>query len=148
MWIVLSLVASFLQPPAPTWMWPVDATPAVVRDFDAPASEWGPGHRGLDLAARPGTTVRAPVSGSVSFSGRVVDRVVITITTAEGHKVTVEPVELDQEPPSRIRAGERIGRVAPGHCARGCLHIGLRVDDQYRSPARELGIERRAVLVE
>jgi len=68
MWIVLSLVASFLQPPAPMWIWPVDATPAVVRDFDAPASEWGPGHRGLDLAARPGTTVRAPVSGSISFS--------------------------------------------------------------------------------
>lgn len=148
MWIVLSLVASFLQPPAPTWLWPVDATPAVVRDFDAPASEWGPGHRGLDLAATPGTTVRAPVSGSVSFSGRVVDRVVITITTAEGHKVTVEPVELDQNPPRRVRAGERIGRVAPGHCARECLHIGLRVEDQYRSPARELGIERRAVLVE
>ena len=148
MWIVLSLVASFLQPPAPIWIWPVDATPAVVRDFDAPASEWGPGHRGLDLGARPGTTVRAPVSGSVSFSGRVVDRVVITITTADGEKVTLEPVKLDEEPPKTVRAGERIGRVARGHCSGGCLHIGLRVDDQYRSPARELGIERRAVLVE
>ena len=130
------------------WIWPVDATPAVVRDFDAPASEWGPGHRGLDLAAKTGTTVRAPVSGSVSFSGRVVDRVVITITTADGEKVTMEPVKLDEEPPKTVRAGERIGRVARGHCFEGCLHIGLRVDDQYRSPARELGIERRAVLVE
>ena len=130
------------------WIWPVDATPAVVRDFDAPASEWGPGHRGLDLGARPGTTVRAPVSGSVSFSGRVVDRVVLTITTREGHKVTLEPVELEEEPRKTVRAGERIGRVARGHCPGGCLHIGLRVGDEYRSPARELGIERRAVLVE
>ncbi len=92
--------------------------------------------------------MRAPVSGSVSFSGRVVDRVVITITTADGEKVTLEPVKLDEEPPKTVRAGERIGRVAHGHCPGGCLHIGLRVGDQYRSPAKELGIERRAVLVE
>jgi len=148
MWIVLSLVASFLQPPEPVWVWPVQATPQVVRDFDAPATEWGPGHRGLDLAARPGIEVVAPISGSVSFSGRVVDRVVITITTSDGDRVTLEPVELDEEPPTRVRAGQSLGRVAGGHCPQGCLHIGLREDDHYRSPARELGIERRAVLVE
>jgi len=87
------------------------------------------------------------VSGSVSFSGRVVDRVVLTITTPEGHKVTLEPVEIEEEPPKTVRAGERIGRVARGHCPGGCLNIGLRVGDQYRAPARELGSERRAVLV-
>lgn len=146
--LIVALVVGLLDPPPALWHWPVVTSKDVVRDFDAPESEWGPGHRGLDLRARPGTTVVAPVSGRVSFSGSVVDRVVITITTPSGAQVTLEPVELDDSPPDRIRAGARIGVVARGHCPGGCLHIGLRVEGDYRSPARELGIVRRAVLVD
>ena len=141
------LLTSLFAPPEPVWQWPVDATPQVVRDFEAPHTEWGPGHRGLDLHAPAGTDVIAPVSGRVFFSGRVATRGVITIETGAGHLVSMEPVVVVEQPPSRVRAGVVIGEVARGHCPGGCLHIGLRVEGEYRSPARELGILRRARLM-
>src|SRR5262249_41228396 len=57
-------------PPAcATWLPPVDG--AVVRPFQAPAFAYGPGHRGIDLAAAPGTPARAAGDGVVSFAGSV-----------------------------------------------------------------------------
>jgi murein DD-endopeptidase MepM/ murein hydrolase activator NlpD len=141
------LIASLVSPPPAVWTWPVATEKEVVRDFDAPDSEWGPGHRGLDLRASVGTVVVAPVSGRIHFTGDVVNRGVVTIRTASGWLVSMEPVRVDDEVGSRVRAGQRIGRVAPGHCPGGCLHIGLRVEGEYRSPARELGILRRARLL-
>lgn len=141
------LLANLVSPPPAVWNWPVANKPAVVRNFEAPQSQWGPGHRGLDLRAPAGTTVVAPVSGTLHFSGEVVNRGVVTIRTSSGWLVSMEPVQVNDEVGSRVRAGQRIGRVATGHCPGGCLHIGLRVDGQYRSPARELGILRRARLL-
>lgn len=145
--IVAIALTTLFAPPEPVWQWPVDATPHVVRDFEAPHSEWGPGHRGLDVRAPVGTDVIAPVSGRVFFSGRVATRGVLTIETAAGHLVSMEPVMVVEQPPRRVRAGAVIGEVASGHCPGGCLHIGLRVEGEYRSPARELGILRRARLM-
>lgn len=143
--VVFMLAVSLWNPPEATWDWPVDARPQVLRDFEAPESPWGPGHRGLDLAARPGSDVVAPVSGAVHFSGDVAGRGVITIRTSDGHLVSLEPVQVD-DIGSRVRKGQVIGELAAGHCRSGCVHIGLRVDGAYRSPARELGILRRATL--
>lgn len=146
MLIALALVVTGLfQPPDPVWRWPVDSAPLVVRDFVAPETPWGPGHRGIDVAARAGTRVIAPVSGTIHFSGDVAGRGVVTIRTPEGHLVSMEPVAISVDGKS-VRAGRAIGHVAHGHCAGGCLHIGLRVEGEYRSPARELGILRRAIL--
>ena len=39
------------------WARPVDG--AVLRPFEEPTSVYGPGHRGVDLAAAPGTHGRA-----------------------------------------------------------------------------------------
>jgi len=145
--LAIALIASLSTPPPAIWKWPVATGPEVVRDFEAPESEWGPGHRGLDLRAPVGTVVVAPVSGRIHFTGDVVNRGVATIRTASGWLVSMEPVRVHEEVGSRVRAGQRIGRVATGHCPGGCLHIGLRIEGQYRSPARELGILRRARLV-
>lgn len=142
-----ALIASLVSPPPAVWTWPVATEKEVVRDFDAPDSEWGPGHRGLDLRASAGTVVVAPVSGRIHFTGDVVNRGVVTIRTASGWLVSMEPVRVDDEVGSRVRAGQRIGHVASGHCPGGCLHVGLRVEGEYRSPARELGILRRARLL-
>ena len=138
-------ILGLFTPPAPVWDWPVEGDHAVVQDFQAPLTPWGAGHRGLDLRARPGTIVLAPVSGKVHFSGSVVNRGVITIETAQGWLVCMEAVEVELDR-SRVVRGEEIGRLQRGHCPGGCLHIGLRIDGQYRSPARELGILRRATL--
>ena len=148
MWsIIVIALAGLLTGPDASWIWPVKHSPAVVRPFDAPDSPWGPGHRGLDLAASAGDPVIAPVSGTIYFSGRLVNRGVITIKTDQGYLVSMEPVDATKTS-GRVEAGARIGTVGSGHCAQGCLHIGLRVHGEYRSPAAELGVLTRAVLVQ
>lgn len=137
-------------PPEATWTWPTQGPHVVLRDFRAPPTPWGAGHRGLDLAAT-GTQVLAPVAGVVSFSGVVVDRGVLTITTPSGHRVSLEPVTASVEMGATVSQGQEIAVLAPGHCQTLCLHIGLRTgsgdQQRYRSPRRELGIELRAVLL-
>jgi murein DD-endopeptidase MepM/ murein hydrolase activator NlpD len=145
-WWVLGFSIFLPPPPQATWVWPVSGPPEVLRDFRAPATPWGNGHRGLDLAASS-DVVRAPVSGVVTFAGVVVDRGTITITTEAGHKVSLEPVESLVSSGDSVRAGQQIGIVHTGHCQTLCVHIGLRINDEYRSPRRELGILQRAVLL-
>lgn len=144
--LALAILAFFPPPPPPVWVWPTSGPAHVVRDFQAPESPWGPGHRGLDLAA-DSPVIRAPVSGQVSFQGPVADRGVVTITTAHGWQVSMEPVESDLAQGAWVAAGQDIGQLQPGHCAGLCLHLGLRIEGEYRSPAQELGLLRRAVLL-
>ena len=148
---VLSLVLiAFLAlfPPAPqaSWAWPTEGPALVVRDFQAPATPWGAGHRGLDLAAS-GERIVAPVAGVISFSGMVADRGVITITTDQGWLVSMEPVQGVVSAGQRVHKGDLIAVAVPGHCVSLCVHIGLRVEGRYRSPRLELGIAQRAVLL-
>lgn len=144
--VMLTLSLLFPPAPAPTWVWPVSGPPTILRDFLAPATPWGAGHRGLDLAADT-TRVVAPVSGVISFAGTVVDRGVLTITTDTGDKVSLEPVSSLVPQGARVAAGQHIADLDEGHCATLCLHLGLRVPDDYRSPRRELGVLQRAVLL-
>ena len=147
MWgVVVAVLTGLLTVSDASWSWPVAHAHAVVWAFDAPDSPWGPGHRGIDLAAKKGDLVFAPVSGTIHFSGRVVDRGIITIKTSEGNLVSIEPVDALVTSGS-VKAGERIGKAGAGHCAGGCLHIGLRVKGEYRSPAHELRVLTRAVLI-
>src|SRR5271168_5563818 len=44
--------------------WPLRPRPAVVRTFDAPAPDWNRGHRGVDLAGKPGQPVYAAGAGT------------------------------------------------------------------------------------
>ena len=47
--------------------WPLRPRPAVVRTFDAPAPDWNRGHRGVDLAGKPGQPVYAAGAGTVEI---------------------------------------------------------------------------------
>nr|WP_271482943.1 hypothetical protein [Pontimonas sp.] len=62
------VVLLVLLPPIPDaiWEWPTEGDQKVLRDFRAPSTPWGPGHRGLDLAAS-GANIVAPATGVVSF---------------------------------------------------------------------------------
>lgn len=145
---VVAVVLILIIPPAPAaiWDWPTEGPHAVVRDFRAPSSPWGPGHRGLDLAATS-TEIRAPAPGVISFSGMVADRGVLTIRTAGGSLISMEPVTALVTAGDVVAQGDVIAQLEPGHCAELCLHLGLREGGKYRSPRRELGVLQRAVLL-
>jgi murein DD-endopeptidase MepM/ murein hydrolase activator NlpD len=145
-WVALALLASLFAPPEARWVWPVGGQQAIVRDFVAPQTPWGPGHRGIDIDASHSPTLSAPTSGRLRFVGDVASRGVVTIETPEGFLVSMEPVTIDLPSGSAVRAGQVIGTVDTGHCPHRCLHLGLRIDGLYVSPAAFLGVERRAVL--
>lgn len=132
---------------APGWVWPVDGPHVVVRPFVAPPTPYGVGHRGVDLAADGhGAEVVAVMSGVVHFAGTVVDRPVITVRQGQV-LATVEPVEPLVAAGDSVRAGDVIGILQPGHCARPCVHLGVRVAGEYVSPLLWLGGLQRAVLL-
>jgi len=88
------------------WM-PV--TGPVVRGFDARAGPYGPGHRGIDISAPLGTTVRAPAAGRVEFAGPVAGTIWVSLVVAPGVRVTLgpllDPVMAGRVPPGRPWAG-------------------------------------------
>jgi Peptidase family M23 len=101
------------DPPRVPALWmPVAGT--VVRGFDARAGPYGPGHRGIDIAAPIGETVRAPAAGTVVFAGPVAGTTWITLRVAPGVLVTVGPL-LDPLTAPRVRLRALLGRVGPGH---------------------------------
>ena len=142
------LVLLLLLPPLPeaTWHWPTQGPQSVVRDFRAPSSPWGPGHRGLDLAAS-GPEIFAPTRAWVSFSGLVATRGVLTLRTPDGALISMEPVESLVNLGDQVEAGDLIALIQPGHCPQLCVHLGLREGGEYRSARRELGILQRSVLL-
>lgn len=104
----------------------------MVRGFEAPAGPYGPGHRGIDLAAAVGERVGAPAAGRVVFAGPVAGRVWVSLLVAPGVVVTVGPLLDPVASGRRVRALDPVGRLGPGHD--GTLHLSLRVDGVYLDP--------------
>ncbi|MYX16893.1 peptidoglycan DD-metalloendopeptidase family protein [Streptomyces sp. SID8374] len=125
--------------------------PAVLRGWDPPATPYGPGHRGADLAARPGDAVLAAATGRVSFAGRVAGRGVLVVELAGSGapplRTTYEPVRALVDRGDQVVAGQPVGvlEAGPFHCASGCLHWGLRRGEAYLNPLTLLppGLLRR-----
>lgn len=134
--------------PAGQFDWPLPGRPAVVRAFEAPAHRFGPGHRGVDLAAAPGTAVLAAGAGTVVFAGPVAGRAVVSIDHPGGLRTTYEPVAPSVAAGEVVSRGQQIGTLQAGHpgCA-GCLHWGARrAADDYLDPLRLLGLGRLRLL--
>ncbi|WEG10600.1 M23 family metallopeptidase [Microbacterium horticulturae] len=142
-----ALRADVDAPAAAPWLWPV-AGPQVVRAFQAPAHEYGAGHRGLDLRPHGDTSVRAPRAGIVAFSGRIADRGILTIDHGDGYVTTLEPVTSDVAAGTPVEQGEIVGAIAAGgHAEAGTVHFGVRLDGEYLNPLLLLGALPRAVLL-
>ncbi|MEU6180716.1 M23 family metallopeptidase [Streptomyces coeruleorubidus] len=126
--------------PAVGRTWPVGAHPRVLRGWEPPATAYGPGHRGVDLAAAPGTPVRAVAAGRVSFAGRVAGKGVVSVElTGTGDpplRTTYEPVTAAVEEGEEVEPGEVIGTVdaAGSHCTVTCVHWGVRRGGTYVNP--------------
>jgi murein DD-endopeptidase MepM/ murein hydrolase activator NlpD len=107
--------------------WPLPGSPAVVRGFHPPAFRYGPGHRGVDLAAVAGAPVLAAGTGTVVFAGMVADRGVVSVSHDGDLRTTYEPVTATVSAGQRVTKGEQIGTVQPGHVGCPvpvCLHWG------------------------
>jgi murein DD-endopeptidase MepM/ murein hydrolase activator NlpD len=124
----------------PLWM---PLAGAVVWGFDARAGPYGPGHRGIDVAAPVGEVVWAPAAGEVVFAGPVAGTTWISIRVAPRVVVALGPLLDEVAPAGRVRASALVGRVAPGHApghapgsagGAAALHLSVRVDGEYVDP--------------
>ncbi|MCP2030574.1 murein DD-endopeptidase MepM/ murein hydrolase activator NlpD [Okibacterium sp. HSC-33S16] len=132
----------------PRWLWPVDGERAVLRPFEAPATPYAAGHRGVDLRALPTAVLVAPADGVVSFAGTVVDRPVLSITSPGGLVASIEPIAASVRDGDTVAAGDAIGVVAAGgHCSGRCVHFGVRLHGEYVNPFVLLETVPRAVLL-
>ncbi|MFW3169521.1 M23 family metallopeptidase [Geodermatophilus sp. CPCC 206100] len=119
----------------PLWVRPVEGP--VTRPFDPPPGPYSAGHRGVDLAAAPGSPVLAAGDGVVAFAGMVAGRPVVSIEHAGGLRTTYEPVDAVVGAGQAVARGSPIGTLAAGHggCpADACLHWGLRRGETYLDP--------------
>lgn len=122
---------------APTLWIPPFGSLEVTGPYRPPPHRYGSGHRGIDLAAAVGMTVVAPTSGTVTFSGTVVDRPVVSVRAGDGIVYSLEPVRSGFVAGERVAAGALLGEVSGGgHCQQECVHLGVRVGGEYVNPLR------------
>ncbi len=147
---VLTILAVFTDPgtargaPSPDGRlsWPLSPAPSVTRYFDAPETPYGPGHRGVDLAAPPGANVLAAAEGVVMFAGPVAGRGVVSIDHDGGLSTTYEPVASSVAAGDQVFRGQVLGTLAAGHpgCPEAaCLHFGVRRGEEYVDPLTLIG---------
>ncbi len=125
----------------PVGVWPLEPEPDVVRPFEPPPSPYASGHRGVDLAGRPGQAVRAALPGTIGFAGSIGGKPVVTVLHG-GRRTTYEPVVAGVAPGQVVGAGDVIGRLTltDSHCfPAACLHWGLVRGEDYLDPLSLVG---------
>lgn len=125
----------------PVGVWPLRPDPEVVRRFEAPDHAYGPGHRGVDLAATVGQPVLAALGGRVSYAGRVAGRGVVVVDHGTT-RTTYEPVTASAAVGTVVVGGQELGtlELAASHCRpRACLHWGWVEGETYLDPLRLVG---------
>ncbi|MGZ3142970.1 M23 family metallopeptidase [Lentzea chajnantorensis] len=140
------LLATLLTPATTRCSWPLPPPHPVVRAFTAPATPFGPGHRGVDLAAPAGTPVLAAADGTVAYAGAVAARTLVSLQHRGPLRTTYEPITPAVTAGSTVRRGEVIGHLQPGHCPTPCLHWGARRGHDYVDPLRLLSSGRVRLL--
>ncbi|MFI0241253.1 M23 family metallopeptidase [Streptomyces sp. NPDC016845] len=134
-------------------IWPVGEgpPPRIVRAWSPPATPYGPGHRGVDLAAPIDAPVRAVAAGRISFAGEVAGRGVVSLELAHTGdpplRTTYEPVTPTLKEGAHVAPGEVIAtlQLPTGHCppsTPSCLHWGLRRAETYLNPLSLLDASR------
>jgi murein DD-endopeptidase MepM/ murein hydrolase activator NlpD len=126
-----ALVAAVLAPLAVSstalaerWLRPVPGEVARPFTYDRGAPFAAGAHRGADLAARPGTAVRAACSGRVVHAGAVAGSHPVVSVRCGGRRVSYLPLaNVAVAAGAWIRAGKPIGTLAAGH---GGVHVGVR----------------------
>lgn len=126
-----------------THLRPVDGE--VLRAAEIPEQNWLPGHRGVDLGARPGATIRSSGAGTVRFAGVVAGTPVVSVDHGDGLVTTYEPVLAGVSQGDAVSRGQVLGRLAdaatlPETARRDPgLSWGARFNDRYIDPMSLLG---------
>ena len=121
---VLALLAIPSAALAERWLRPVPGEVARAFHFSRGAPFTAGAHRGADLAAPPGTAVRAACAGTVLYAARVPAQGGVVTLRCGGRRVTHLPLaSIAVRTGAQLRAGATLGTLAPGH--RG-LHLGVR----------------------
>jgi murein DD-endopeptidase MepM/ murein hydrolase activator NlpD len=118
-----------------TYGWPVRGE--VIRPFEPPDEPFGAGHRGIDIAAPLGTTVRAAQSGTVAFAGPVAGSLFVSVDHPDGVRTTYSWLsEVGVRAGDPVQRGSPIGLTGPGHPGvdPSHLHFGARFAGQYIDP--------------
>jgi hypothetical protein len=127
---------------AERWRPPVAG--AVTRGFEPGPPFEGGHHRGVDLAAAPGSVVRAVCSGAVVVARRVGTSGRVVTVRCGPWRVSVLPLTtVAVREGATVARGARIGTAAAGPDHAG-LHLGVRREGRrfgYADPLRFLSTE-------
>jgi murein DD-endopeptidase MepM/ murein hydrolase activator NlpD len=118
-----------------TYDWPVHGP--VIRGFEPSETPYGPGHRGIDIAAAPGTMVRSAGDGVVAFAGRIGGEQYVSVDHPDGVRTTYSWLEsISVRRGQDVRRGDLLGTTGFGHdgVEPPHLHFGARLADRYIDP--------------
>jgi len=116
----------------------------IQREFLAPVSLYGPGHRGLDFVIEDNQDLIAPAAGLIEFSGIVVNRNIVTMKTKSGYLISFEQVCSPLSPGEPVEQGQVLGQFCSinvdyeQHCD-NCVHFSVRGKHGYLNPELFLG---------
>jgi murein DD-endopeptidase MepM/ murein hydrolase activator NlpD len=120
---------------AGSWTWPVVGP--VIHGFEPPASPFGAGHRGIDIAVPIGTPVAAAEAGTVTFAGTVAGHLFVTVDHGGGLVSTYSWVsEVLVAKNDVVANGETIALSGTGHpgVLPEHLHFGVKLNGAYVDP--------------
>ncbi len=126
-------------PPRPGASHAVPLYGEFVRPYDAPDDDpFAPGHRGVDVAAPPGSPVHASATGRVSFAGSVAGNRSVTVDHGGGLRTSYSflvaiAVKTDDE----VEQGQVVGTLGAGHPNQGLpahVHLSARHGELYFDP--------------
>jgi hypothetical protein len=126
--------------------WPVDGRLLQEFTFD-PAAPYAAGqHRGVDIAAAPGSSILAPLSGTVTFAGTAPSHgAIVTIRTEDGLAISLMQLgSVVVTLGARVERGDVIGTLGSGGQAGSSpphVHLSVRItstEHGYLDPERLL----------
>lgn len=139
-------VSSAQEPPVINWIPPLEPPINLINLYRQPNSDYSAGHRGIDYQVTIGQPVLAPADGQVWFSGKVVNRNLISLMHPDGNLTEFEPVCTDLQKGEPVFLGQEIGQVCEAdasyrqHCRNAtCLHFSIRQLGEYMSPQVFIG---------
>ena len=141
---IVALATTLVLPSSARAGWPLEKAAPVALGFGGTyaASDGTSTHRGVDLAAPAGSAVRSPLSGRVSFAGRVPGIgggtvLAVTIATADGSLTLLPLSSAEVRAGTELAEGDAVGVLAgtgdPSSSA-AHLHVGARKGDLYVDP--------------